>query len=65
MNSVIKKLQEITNSSNDSLIELIDNYATQYPSNGHVIMALKDYAFNESSQKINENDVIDILENNH
>ena len=62
MNPVIQRLQDLTKSDSVSLIDLIKIYEGQNPTQGPVIMALKDFAFNESPDKISESDILKILQ---
>ena len=65
MDSVIKKLQDLTQSDSRSLVELVDIFASKYPNKGITLIALKDYAFNDSSQKISQKSIMDILAQIH
>lgn len=61
MEAVIKRLQTLTKSDSSSIIELIDSFEAKYPNKGITLMALKDYAFNESSKRLSEKTILDIL----
>ena len=65
MDSVIKKLQDLTQSDSRSLVELVDIFASKYPNKRITLKALKDYAFNDSSQKISQKSIMDILAQVH
>ena len=61
MEAVIQRLQTLTQSNSSSIIELIDLFASKFPQKGITLMALKDFAYNESSKTMNEKAILDIL----
>ena len=59
---VVKKLQELTQTDTDSLIELETSFAQQYPSHTKEISALRDFIHNEeTSEKIDAESILKIL----
>jgi hypothetical protein len=61
MEAVISRLQALTQSDSNSIVELIDLFASKFPQKGITLMALKDFAYNESSKSMNEKSILDIL----